>query len=350
MSERNNFDLLRLGLASMVFLVHAYVLSLAPALEPLDRWLSTDFAIKGFFAVSGYLVLMSYENSASVKEYFDKRARRIVPAYLFVIVAAFAVGAFVTDRAFDRYLGEGALRYLAANAVFANFLAPSLPGVFTTNPLTAVNGALWTLKIEVLFYLTLPVIVMLFRRFGRLRVVVTLYLLSVLYVVALGMLAQRSGQEGYLVLARQYPGQLSYFMCGGLMYYAALPLRRPRYVGALALACAYLAFAGINEPLLGPLAVSYVVIFFALGFPYLGNFGRFGDFSYGVYILHFPILQWLVWRGAFAAEPLLAFAVACVTVVVCAVLLWHLVEKRFLRRSSHYRRAASEPGSAQEGR
>lgn len=345
MSERNNFDLLRVGLASTVFLVHAHILSRAGELAFLERFLSTDFAVKGFFAVSGYLVFMSYERSSSVRDYFEKRARRILPAYAFVVVGAAAAGALLTDRDFSGYL-PGALRYLLANLAFANFVAPTLPGVFGSNPEPAVNGALWTLKIEVLFYLTLPLIALLLRRFGRLPVIALLYGLSVAYTLALTYAAHKTGSEGYIVLARQYPGQLAFFMVGALVYYASPPLRSPRYLAAFVAACAYLALVGPTDPWLAPLAISYSVLYFALAFPYLGNFGRFGDFSYGIYILHFPILQFLVQQRLFVGEPWLGFGAACALVPAAAIALWHFVEKPALRRSSHYRDAAVQTARA----
>lgn len=346
MIERNNFDLVRLALASTVFLFHVYALSRAPELAFLDRFLSADFAVKGFFAVSGYLVFMSYERSASLREYFEKRARRILPAYVAVIILATLAGLWLTSLDFSRYFSEGALRYLAANLAFANFLAPTLPDVFESNPHNAVNGALWTLKIEVMFYLTLPLIVALFRFFGRRAVIVAIYGLSAAYSFFLTLAAERTAEPIYAMLARQYPGQLTFFMCGALLYYAAPQLGRTPYLLAFVAACAYLLLIGGTDPFIAPLAISYAVLYFALAFPYLGNFARFGDFSYGVYILHFPILQYLVQRGSFAHDPWQAFAVACALVALSAVMLWHFVEKPALRGSSHYRRAAVAPSSA----
>ena len=85
-----------------------------------------------------------------------------------------------------------------------------------------------------------------------------------------------------------------------------------------------------------PIALAIIILYFSLVFPYLGNFTKYGDFSYGIYILHFPILQALVQSGLFNSNPYLAFCLALALVLVGAFLLWHFVEKRFLQKSSHY--------------
>ena len=85
-----------------------------------------------------------------------------------------------------------------------------------------------------------------------------------------------------------------------------------------------------------PIALGVIVIYVACVFPYLGNFGRFGDFSYGVYIVHFPILQFLIALGMFQDRPFTDLVFAATLVMFAAFLMWHLIEKRFLRKSSHY--------------
>lgn len=331
----NNFDLLRFGFASVVMLVHAHVLSGRPELAFLGDWLSSDIAVKAFFVVSGLLVVMSYERSRSVAAYAEKRVRRIYPAYFFVVVAA-ALGLFAVSTApASAYFGRDLLRYLAANLAFLNFVHPTLPGVFEGNALREVNGALWTLKIEVMFYLSVPVIAWLGARLGRLPVIAVLYALSVAYVVILNRMAAQSGSVLYLEFARQLPGQLSYFMVGAFYYYYFdLFQRRAGWflAGAVAL---FLVDRAYPTTALEPLWLGTLVAFFGF-FAYLGNFGRYGDFSYGIYILHFPIIQLLVAAGLFAASPYAATFASCGLVVGAAVLLWHLVEKPFLKRSSHY--------------
>src|SRR5258706_30242 len=124
----NNFDLLRLVFASAVFFWHLHVLSRAPSLETFSTMFSADIAVKGFFVISGYLVMMSYENSSSIREYAEKRFRRIYPAYAAVVLACAMAGAFFSALPLADYVGGDLARYLAANLLFLNFLAPSLPG------------------------------------------------------------------------------------------------------------------------------------------------------------------------------------------------------------------------------
>lgn len=87
---------------------------------------------------------------------------------------------------------------------------------------------------------------------------------------------------------------------------------------------------------LKPTALAVIVIYAAVTFRSLGNFGRYGDLSCGVYIVHFPILQSLLALGLFPTSGYQGLAVATPLVIFTAFLSWHLVEKRWLQKSSHY--------------
>lgn len=346
--SRNNFDLLRLAFAGTVCLVHSYDLSGFQQLAGFARFLSSAVAVKGFFAVSGFLIFMSFERSSSLSSYARKRIRRIYPAY-FTVVMLCALGLFaVSSASVADYFSLAWGRYVLANLVFLNFLQPGLPGVFQGNAVTAVNGALWTLKIEVMFYLMVPLLVFLFRRFSHFPVLVLVYCLSVAYAALLGAAAQRTGAAVYLELARQLPGQLSYFIGGAFLYYF-LPLFERHHAWFLLAAAAVLAVnASYPLPLLEPFALATVVTFFGL-YLYLGNFGKYGDFSYGVYIIHFPVIQLLVHSACFAESPWLFLGSVILLTGIAAAAMWHLVEKRFLLRSSHYIASTSESGGGLPG-
>ncbi|MHB1330952.1 MAG: acyltransferase family protein [Sulfuriferula sp.] len=334
--RRNNFDLLRFLLALTVFLYHGYVLSDAPALSIFNHILSADLAVKSFFIVSGFLIFMSYENSRDIRSYFVKRAKRIYPAYFFMILAGATLGLIFTSHARDGFFFTQLLKYVASNLVFLNVLQPSVPGLFDGNRLQAINGALWTLKIEVMFYLFVPLAVLAFRQLGRLPMMALFFVGSVLYSMIMLHFANQTGLPIYLELQRQLPGQIAFFIAGAATYYYFDKVTRYAVwlvpLGLIAFALQdWLPWLAVE-----PLALAVLVIGFACLLPHFGDFAKYGDFSYGMYIAHFPILQLLIAYGFFRHEPWSGLLLAAALVLSTAFLLWHWVEKPFLRKSSHY--------------
>ena len=59
---------------------------------------------------------------------------------------------------------------------FFNLPNPNLLKVFKNNTLYAVNGTVWPLMIEVIFYLFVPYTVIAFHKIGQLAVFISLYL------------------------------------------------------------------------------------------------------------------------------------------------------------------------------
>ena len=66
-------------------------------------------------------------------------------------------------------------------------------------------------------------------------------------------------------------------------------------------------------------------------------FAKHGDFSYGLYIVHWPILQVFIALGATRFSPAVFFLMSTSTIVLTSVLMWKLVESKFLARNNHYR-------------
>jgi peptidoglycan/LPS O-acetylase OafA/YrhL len=234
------------------------------------------------------------------------------------------------------YLSFPTLKYWVANLLFLNFIQPNLPGLFEGNALQAVNGALWTLKIEVMFYLAVPLVVMAFRKFGRLPVLATLYAGSLLYSLLMITMANNTGSGLYLELQRQLPGQFTFFIVGAAAYYYFQYLARYATWLVAAALTAFFFQDWLPWVAIQPLALGMLVIYFACMIPSLGHFGKYGDFSYGIYIVHFPILQLLISYNLFKTAPWMMLLVSVGLVIFTASLLWHFVEKPFLRKSSHY--------------
>ena len=100
----NNFDLLRLAFALMVVGVHIHVLSGQHELRFLTKLMSSEWAVKSFFVISGFLVTMSYIRSSTLRSFVSKRIRRIYPAFVTVILVWVAAGLFLSDLGPGQYL------------------------------------------------------------------------------------------------------------------------------------------------------------------------------------------------------------------------------------------------------
>ena len=328
----NNFDLLRLVFASMVVVFHIGILSQAPLLAWMHRYASAEFAVQAFFVVSGFLVTMSFENSSSLRSYASKRLRRIVPAYVFVVVGAAVILSLLSSLSLQQYFTDlGFRRYLGYNLLLSNFSAPSLPGLFQSNTESAVNGSLWTIKIEVAFYCFVPIMVWAVRRYDYRSTLLMLFVLSLIWKGGFNALALMQGNEFYAKLARQLPGQMAFFVGGAWAYY------RTRDGGAgvsllffVAGVLGYVITDGMMYDFVAPIAVTMVVYWAAITAPPLGRFGKYGDFSYGVYLYHFPMVQTCVSLGLFALAPVEAAVGLFVFVGGLAIFSWYVIESPFL--------------------
>lgn len=155
-SRDNNFDLLRLGAAVVVLVSHCYPLT-ASGEDPLQRWTghtAGELGVTIFFAISGYLVTVSWLADPQPRRFAARRGLRLLPALIVVaFVTAFALGPAVTTLGLGAYLADPVPYLYAFRTSVLVPIAGTLPGVFTDNPFpNAVNGSLWTLPVEALAY------------------------------------------------------------------------------------------------------------------------------------------------------------------------------------------------------
>ena len=331
-SHKNNFDLLRLVFATMVVFVHIGTLTQQREFAWMMHF-SGAFAVQAFFIVSGYLVTMSCEKTPSLLEFAKKRLLRIAPAYIFVIVGAAICLSMISSLGFYEYFSSnGFWRYIGMNLILANFSAPSLPGVFVGQYESAVNVSLWTIKIEVLFYVATPLIVHAVRWAGYRRTLGAIFLFSAAWLVGFSLLGDYTANDFYHKLAKQLPGQMGFFAAGAWLYYAARDGIFPPWWLAAAGAAFYAFADGWIFYIGAPVAVAALVGWAALVAPHLGNIGKKGDFSYGIYLVHVPIVQTMIALGYFSGMPYAAMMATFGLVFIAGVLSWNFIEKPFVVR------------------
>ncbi|MFC3713979.1 acyltransferase family protein [Sphingoaurantiacus capsulatus] len=326
----NNFDLLRLAAATQVLLTHgAHHLKLAtPAWWPILESLP---GVPIFFVISGFLVSDSYERSRSLGNYLGKRAIRIYPALWCCIVATVVVAAL---HGFD-FLHWPALGWFVAQCVGLIYT----PDFLRDFGFGSYNGALWTIPIELQFYVVLPILYAVARRIGGERAVMVGAFVGFL-ALAVGLRLALDGPEGpveklirysflphfFLFLAglllRQAGVQRSHWIAGrGLWWLAAYLLAMNLLPGG-----DLLHFAS-------RLLLAVAVVALAFSAPALSDRVLRGqDFSYGIYIYHGLMMNLLIEQGLMGSVA--AYALLILLSSAAGVASWFAVERPLLRRKS----------------
>lgn len=277
----NNFTILRLILAMLVLLGHFKLLQ-GIAIPP-HIFSFADFAVDAFFVVSGYLVAGSFDRKPHFGSFYIRRFFRIYPLY-FVVVVVQAIGMLAYYGGIDGHVG-GTASYLGWNLIFLNFMEYDIDGLMVNSGLInpGINPSLWTLKIEVGFYAILPFLWLAFLRFG-LIVPLIVFLLSTVYTYYFLSI------ESY-TLAKQLPAQLRFFTVGMVLYHFRKSLNF-EMVPAIILSGVLLALCIYRNEL--PIMALYPIFIGSLVFLVATQIEAIPltfDISYGVYLLHAPLIQ-----------------------------------------------------------
>lgn len=169
---------------------------------------------------------------------------------------------------------------------------PSLPGCFADN-LVAVNGALWTIKIEITFYLLLPVLMKRLKKLKSLLQVnmtlLVLYILSVFYTFVL----QKYHNTWHLPkqLANQFPAFVSCFVSGMVLVFNWEWILKKLNLLIIPSVLIFILHYVTKTEFLMPIVLSLISMFFAIRFPVLNSIKVKTDFSYPLYLFHFPLIQ-----------------------------------------------------------
>ena len=332
MHRDNGYGALRLVLAALVVVGHAYLLAGAGP-DPLARL--TDgradlqgAAVAGFFGVSGFLLAPGALRHSGAG-YVRRRAARILPGFwvalgLTALVAGPLAYALADRRGYPWVGADSALSYVAGNAGLL-ITQPTIGDATAGLPVGGfLNGSLWSLLPEALCYAVLLGSAVLADRRGPLLAVGAA-------VAALGLLA------GHAWVGGTASATLAGWASGPFLAVTGSFALGVAAAGAVArgLRPARLAIAGAALALLGLIALwpgvgdAGVVLLLVGGGALLrrGPLTRVDgpvDVSYGVYLLAYPVQQLLV--IALDLQPLAQAALALLLVLPLALGLRLAVE------------------------
>ena len=342
----NNFDLIRL-LAALEVAIHHTL----KHFDLTDHWLfhSTSWlpGVPIFFFVSGFLISRSYENNSRIAEYSRNRALRIYPALvlctILAVISAFATGYLSTQSFSPSHFAA----WILGQVTVFQFYGPDFMRGFGSGVL---NGSLWTVTVELQFYVLIPMIYWMLTRASksrgqRMAMLSVLILLFIVPNVIFQQLKLNDQFSDHLLMKLAHVSFLPWvymFMLGIFAQQNFLKIHQFVRGRAVPIACAYALISYLtihyfgwttgNEihPALFPL-LAVTVLSLAYTVPTLSDrILHKNDISYGVYIYHMPIVNIMMYYGLVSQFGYAALAL--IFTVVASICSWFFVEKIAIRR------------------
>ena len=346
--KENSFHLMRFLLATGVIYSHSYALLEGTkgkgelfAYFTKGQALLSTLSVNGFFVVSGFLVTQSLINSSTVKSFMAKRILRLMPAlFVSLFVSAFIMGPLVSKLPLHDYFSfgpNGPLDFLLKNITFGiRGDVWGIQDVFAQNPNpNTVNGSIWTLKYEIALYIGLG----LTQIFGfsskkkqiSFAFVIICVLVALNYIYGIQFVKSTSLNLWVLNLWNQnfFISLAFYFLSGGIFYL----FRDKIPMNKVLVSCILLGLLISNQTML----LKYGLLLF---FPYLivsasinkkfFSFGRFGDFSYGLYIYAFPIQQLISFLFQKHLTVGSFFLTSFIATLAVSIISWKFIEEPIL--------------------
>ena len=332
--KENNLDWLRLLFAFQVLLIHGLEDLMSASSSPFASLLHHFPGVPAFFFVSGFLIYASFDKNPRINGYAKNRFFRLWPGLVFVTLGGLSVVLYAHAK----------LGYLDINldTYFIWFLSQISvgqawnPGDFSNVGLGVINGALWTITVEIIFYISVPIIYWLEKKFDG--VVISLFFLSFFFYCFGDKIFQDITFAGkklfdYFSLTPVVWGWM--FLLGTLAYKHMAKIEQ--YFKYLYLAfpiILFLIYLDIDSSLLFASSGNRLGIFYFCAYGALILIASFRtpfiklnhDISYGLYVWHMVVINLLI-----VLEIRNIFLMILVTFLI-SVLSWILIERPMLKR------------------
>lgn len=343
---RSDIDGLRAVAVIAVVIYHAF-----PGLFP-GGYAGVDvfFVISGFL-ISSILYKQIREKSFSILNFYQRRALRIFPSLVTVMLSTAIIGWFTLKAEEFAQLGK----HIVGGAGFiSNLLLWSESGYFDAAAETKPLLHLWSLGIEEQFYFVFPLILFIAFKLGQKMLGVTIVLALVSFLVNLYYLNDGSTAIFYSPLSRFWEMMigsiLAYFLLQRSFQSQILGMS-PNVRSAIGICLLFIGFWGASKAsvypgwwaLLPTLATALLISagpdgFFNHMFLSRKIFVGIGLISYPLYLWHWPLLA--IARVHYGQTPSTMVRVICV--VFSFVLAW--LTYRFIEqplRFSQYKKVTA---------
>jgi len=297
-----------------------------------------------FFVISGYLITgliikAKSANQFSLIDFYLKRARRLIPALLVLILACVPV-AWVW--LFTTQFHDFSQSMIASNLFVSNILFwLEFQNYFSTGTVSKPLLHTWSLGVEEQFYIAYPLLLMaLFHFFSKRFAVLGVLLLTGLFLIYTTAFIDNPLTRHYLPHSRFW-----LFGAGALVFFSRdqwplLEFKLASYLGCIGLILIFLSLLipsdilpsnSVNSlPYVGVLGISMVLLFSdksnAVGRVLaIQPLAAIGVISYSLYLWHYPVFVFAHLR-LLTVTPSLYLGLSVFAIVI-AYLSWRFVEQ-----------------------
>ncbi len=336
--RENSLDFIRLLAATQVAVLHTAEFMFAEKTGTLFFEILRLFpGVPIFFFISGYLISKSYEVSPTLGIYTRNRTLRIFPALITVvfinILMVWSTG-YLTESGASF---KDVVLLFFAKISFLQFYNPDFMRAFGDGVL---NGSLWTICVELQFYILTPVLYLVFgknRHLKNLTLIVLIIIFMILNRLLYNLENEHSNEIWWKLFKVSFAPWFYMFLTGVLIqrnfeiiseYVAKVP-----FIPLLLIyifATYFISKTGINfgNSISPSIFFSVILIIFRMAYFKPSMFGKFlkgNDISYGIYIWHMVIVNQFLYYGIRDEywHALLAITLS----LLLAVASWFLIEK-----------------------
>ena len=337
----NNINLIKFIFSLIVIIQHSMTLSNHGIFKQFKFLFDTNIAVRGFFILCGLGIAKSCWQSETKLDFFKKRVNRIYPQYI-VVVLFFSILLYLLSnlKVKDYFLSIDFIKYIFYNVLFLNFMKPILPGVFENNFMHEVNGSLWTIKVQVMFYLIVPFLFSYIKNkklnLKKINVLMLgLYLSTFLYKETIFYFYSITQVKSILQLNNQLPALMCYFSMGIFLMFNFKKIKNKINLFAV------FSFIGLifcyifNNDYLYALSLGILVFWFSFGLREFKILGNYIKYSYEMYLIHFPLIQIFVHFGFFDSFPLISVVLILILTILFSILLNNFVGKYFFYKNQY---------------
>lgn len=350
-SRRNNFDLIRLLAACQVIFNHASYWLHLPVNHDLTYIIELFPGVAVFFIISGYLVTKSFiDNKGNLKLYAFSRILRIYPGLwinlIIILLLLFITNAFSVRDILSYHFISHMFLLFSAGSDCPTFICSSPPFSLTGFYKFFPSGVLWTITVELGFYLVVPLIFVssLNKKDKKFSIIFWFSILLSICFTALNshfILSTTTTSFLKVLIHNTIFSYLWIFLTGALIF-IKWPFLSPYLINKswiwllIYILLSLIALkshhdAVLNFPILTffnvirIISLAFFIISFAHSAKLLNSFSGKIDISYGMYLYHMQIIFTLLSLG-FSKSKFLWVIVFGLTIFI-STLSWFLVEK-----------------------